>query len=393
MKKRIITHATIYTESATIKNGYIKIKNGKIEEINSMENLSISEGYEKIAIPSSYKVIPGRIDLHIHGAGGADTMDATNEALSTIANALPKEGTTSFLATTITQSKEAIERALQNVASYKKSPQTEGEAEIVGIHLEGPFLNYKKAGAQPFQYMLHPSIDIFNLWQNLADGLIKVVTVAPEMPGGYEFIRHLHQNGVIASIGHSDATNDEMIQAIEAGAKQVTHLFNGMRGLHHRDPGTAGAALLHESLKVELIADGIHVHPQMIHLAYQLKKKEGIILITDSMRAKCLKNGTYDLGGQQVTVKDDMAILENGTLAGSVLRMNDAVKNMMKYTNCSLEESIRMSSVNPAKQIGIYDRKGSITVGKDADIVILNDENDVHMTICQGSIAFQKEDT
>lgn len=392
MKKVIITNAIIYAESTIIENGYIKIKNGKIEEVNVMDSLSIPEGYEKIEVPSSFKVVPGRLDIHIHGTNGADTMDATHEALSTMAKALPKEGTTSFLATTITQSKEAIDRALQNVASYKKSPQAEGEAEIVGIHLEGPFLNHKKAGAQPFEYMLEPSIEIFEHWQKLADGFIKVVTVAPEMPGGYDFIRYLHQKGVIASIGHSDATNDEMVQAIEAGAKQVTHLFNGMRGLHHRDPGTAGAALLHEQLKAELIADGIHVHPQMMNLAYQLKNKEGIILITDSMRAKCLKNDTYDLGGQEVTVKDDMALLTNGTLAGSVLRMNDAVKNMINYTNCSLEESIWMSSVNPARQIGIYDRKGSITVGKDADIVILNDENNVHMTICQGSIAFQKED-
>ncbi|MGG1400908.1 N-acetylglucosamine-6-phosphate deacetylase [Bacillus salipaludis] len=382
----------IYTEDKMIQNGYIKIKDQKIVELGLTDELKNVEEYEMIEISSQYKAIPGFIDVHIHGVNGADVMDATPEALENMTATLPKEGTTSFLATTMTQEKAEIENAVINAGNFIETQSIKGSAEILGIHLEGPFVNKKRAGAQPIEHIIDPDLSLFKKWQDLSKGNIKLVTLAPERPGGLELIRYLKENGVIASIGHTDAAYEEVITAIGAGANHVTHLFNQMRGLHHREPGVAGAALLRDELIAEMIVDGVHVRPEMIELAYKLKRKEGLILITDSMRAKCLKNGQYDLGGQQVNVQDGKAFLDDGTLAGSILRLGDAVKNILTFTGCSIEDAIEMTSVNPAKQLNIYDRKGSIAEGKDADIVILDDQLEVFMTICRGKVAFKKEE-
>lgn len=203
-------------------------------------------------------------------------------------------------------------------------------------------------------------------------------------------IQYITENGIIASIGHTDATYNEVLKAIAAGATHVTHLFNQMRGLHHREPGVVGAALLHNELVAEMIVDGVHVTPKMVEMAYKIKRKTGVILITDSIRVKCLGDGYYDLGGQDVTVKEGKAVLGGGTLAGSTLKMGQAVKNMLAYSNCTLTDLIQMVSANPAKQLKIFDRKGSITAGKDADIVILDNNMEIKMTICRGTVAFER---
>ncbi|MDR4950184.1 N-acetylglucosamine-6-phosphate deacetylase [Neobacillus cucumis] len=382
----------IYTDGNWIENGYIKIKDQKIVEVGRSENLSLQEDFEVLDIPLQYKAVPGFIDVHIHGANGSDTMDATKEALETIAHALPGEGTTSFLATTITQGEKQIEKALVNAGEYIKDYQTPGKAEILGIHLEGPFVNPKMAGAQPTQYIIGSNLELFQKWEQLSRQTIKLVTLAPELPGGLKMVQYLKANGIIASIGHTDATYEEVLNAIEAGVNHVTHLYNQMRGLHHREPGVVGAAFLKEELKAELIVDGVHSHPDMVKLAYQQKGKTGLILITDSMRAKCLKNGHYDLGGQDVTVQNGKAVLSDGTLAGSILKLGQGVKNMMAFTGCRLEDAVEMAAVNPAKQLNVFDRKGSISEGKDADLVILDENLDVYMTLCRGQVAYLKEE-
>ena len=382
----------LYTEETIIHNGYIKIKNQKIVELGSVNDLIKEAEFEIIEVPSHYKAIPGFIDVHIHGVNGADVMDADKSALETMVTSLPKEGTTSFLATTMTQAIEEIEKALINAGQFIKEQDLEGKAEILGIHLEGPFVNPKKAGAQPIQYMIEPNLSVFKKWQELSNGHIKLVTLAPEITGGLEMIRYLKANGIIASIGHTDASYEEAIKAVDAGATHITHLYNQMTGLHHREPGVVGAALLHDEIKAEMIVDGVHVRPEMINLAFKLKQKEGLILITDSMRAKCLKNGQYDLGGQQVNVRDGKAFLDDGTLAGSILRLGDAVRNVVGFTGCSLEDAIEMASINPAKQLNVFNRKGTIAVGKDADIVILDEHLNVKMTFCRGALAFSKEE-
>lgn len=380
----------IYTEDQKIETGYILLQDHKIIGLGPVTDLPPAEGYEVIELPSTFKAIPGLIDIHIHGVNGADVMDATSNALVTMSSALPREGTTSFLATTMTQSPEAIENALLNTGNYIQNQKFPGKAEILGIHLEGPYVNKDKAGAQPVEFIVDSSIEQFKKWNNLAKQTIRIVTLAPEQPGGMDMVKYLNENGIIASIGHSDATYEDVSHAIEAGAKQVTHLFNQMRGLHHREPGVVGAALLREELTAEIIADGVHVRPEMVKLAYQQKGQKELILITDAMRAKCLKNGVYDLGGQAVTVEEGKAVLQDGTLAGSILKLGHAMKNMMDFTGCSLENTIQMASVNPAKQLNVFDRKGSITVGKDADIVLLDEHFEVAMTFCRGTLAYHR---
>ncbi|MGW6665733.1 MULTISPECIES: N-acetylglucosamine-6-phosphate deacetylase [Peribacillus] len=390
MKTFIINNLIVHSEKETYKNGYIKVVDGKIAEVGPVSQYKQDDDAEVITLSPDYQVIPGAIDIHIHGASNSDAMDATNEALSTMAETLPKEGTTSFLATTMTQTAEAIESALLNAGKYIEN-QSQEHAEIIGIHLEGPFISPVRKGAQPEEHIVDPDVTLFKRWQEMAENQIKLVTLAPEQPNGLDLAAHLKATGVVASIGHSDATYDQIDEAIQAGTTHVTHLYNGMRGLHHREPGVLGAAYLRDELFVELIADGIHCRPEMIKLAYNQITSERMILITDSLRAKWLEKGTYDLGGQPVYVNETKATLSDGTLAGSILKMNDAIKNTMEYTDCSMTDIIKMTAENPAKQLRIFDRKGSIQVGKDADLVILNDRLDVEMTFCRGNIAFKKE--
>lgn len=390
MKTFIINNLMVHSEKETYKNGYIKVVDGKIAEVGPASQYKQDDDAKVITLSPDYQVIPGAIDIHIHGASNSDAMDATHDALSTMAKTLPKEGTTSFLATTMTQSTQAIESALLNAGKYIEN-QTQENAEIVGIHLEGPFISPARKGAQPEDYIVDPDVTLFKRWQKMAENQIKLVTLAPEQPNGLDLAAHLRGTGVVASIGHSDATYDQIDEAIQAGTTHVTHLYNGMRGLHHREPGVLGAAYLRDELYVELIADGIHCRPEMIKLAYNQITSERMILITDSLRAKWLEKGTYDLGGQPVNVDETKATLSDGTLAGSILKMNDAIKNTMEYTDCSMTDIIKMTAENPAKQLRIFDRKGSIQVGKDADLVILNDRLDVEMTFCRGNLAFKKE--
>lgn len=368
-----------------MEDSALLLESGKISKIGKQsalpDEIQEIDGKGKI-------VIPGFIDGHIHGANGADVMDASNTALDSIASVLPREGTTSFLATTITQSPENIEKALKTVAAYKNKP---GQAEVIGVHLEGPFIEKSKAGAQPHAYIMEPSIEQFEEWQKLSGDKIKTITMAPEHDPDGTFIRHVSDQGVIVSAGHTNSSFSDMKQAVEHGVKQVTHLCNAMTGLHHRDVGTVGAAFMLHELRAELIADGIHISKEMLQLVYKTMGSERLLLITDSMRAKCLQQGRYELGGQPVVVTEDRAVLEDGTLAGSILKMRDGAKQMLDLDGVTLQEVIEMASVNPAKQLGLYDRKGSITVGKDADLLLVDRQLHIASAICRGEVAFREE--
>ncbi|WP_163538776.1 N-acetylglucosamine-6-phosphate deacetylase [Gracilibacillus sp. YIM 98692] len=388
----LLKNATIYADNEVIENGFIYIENHQIKDIGHCDHLPHTEEEFTVTLPKSCKVIPGMIDVHIHGANGSDVMDGTEEALNNMANILPQEGTTSFLATTMTQNNQAIENALENVGRYiKKQGQYSAQAEILGVHLEGPFINKEKAGAQPIEHIQHPDIEQFKKWNEIASQQIRLVTLAPEEKGALDLIRYLNSNGIIPSVGHSDATYHQVMDAMKEGLSHVTHLYNQMRGFHHREPGIVGAAWLEDDLMVELISDGIHATPEAVQSAYLQTSSERLILITDAMRAKCLKNGTYDLGGQSVTVKGQKAVLHDGTLAGSTLRLGHAFQNILTYTNCTIREAIEMTSANAAKELGINDRKGSIAKGKDADLVVLDKNHEVILTLCRGSIAYDKE--
>lgn len=379
---------TIYTGFEKIENAGLFVSEGKIERIISeKEQFEPSEGFEVIDANHEWNAMPGFIDGHIHGGYGVDVMDADVHSLQMLAEKLPSEGTTSYLATTITQSPEEIEKALSNVYSFENQA---GTAEMMGVHLEGPFVEVSKAGAQPKEYIVQPDLDQFRHWQQISGNNIRTITVAPEHDANGKFIKYLHESGVNVSAGHTDASFSQMKTAVSQGVRQLTHLCNAMNGIHHRDIGAVGAAFQLEDLHAELITDGIHVVPEMMQLIYDSMGSERIIIITDAMRAKGLEEGDYELGGQPVTVKEGRATLANGSLAGSVLRMIDGVKNMLGLEGVSIEDVIQMASVNPAKQVGIFDQKGSIEVGKHADILLVNNELDIQYTICRGKTAYCK---
>lgn len=375
----------MYTDNGIIKGGLI-VKNQLIYDITETD-IEVPT-YAEVIDAKELNVIPGFIDGHIHGAAGADTMDATEEAIDSIAKMLPKEGTTSFLPTTITQSVENINKALKNLATYEHK---EGLAEVLGIHLEGPFIEASKKGAQPGEYIIKPDLNQFNEWQELSNNKIKTITMAPEHDEDGTFITHLYEAGVNVSAGHTDANFEDMKKAAKYGVRQLTHLCNAMNGIHHRDIGAVGSAFLLKDIKAELIADGIHVDRGMLQVIFNNVGSDRIILITDAMRAKGLQAGNYELGGQAVIVTKDRAQLKSGSLAGSILKMDHGARIMLSLEGVTIEDIIKMASINPAKQIGVYDRKGSIAKGKDADLLIVDDQLNIKMTICRGTIAHEEE--
>ncbi|WP_083226926.1 N-acetylglucosamine-6-phosphate deacetylase [Lysinibacillus xylanilyticus] len=380
----LISNVMIVNHDKTPSKGDLFIENGRIMKIGY--DLSDMAEHYIDGKDKNWLLLPGYIDMHIHGSAGHDTMDATQLALHQMARSLVQEGVTGFLATTMTQSIEAIESALTNVAQFENS---DDEASLLGIHVEGPYISKKRVGAQPIEYIILPSIKQFVSWQKISKHRIKQVTIAPEVEGGFTFIEALKDLNVIASIGHSDATIEEVDSSVALGVRQATHLYNQMSPFHHRNPGVVGAVFLEDKVKVEIIADFVHNHPQAVNLAYRIKGAKGIILITDAMRAKGLQYGDYDLGGQTVHVSKDGAYLSNGALAGSVLTMEQAVKNIKAITNCSLQEIVAMSSTNAAEQLQLT-TKGRIAKGYDADFVILDENLNVQKTICRGKVVYEK---
>lgn len=386
MKKSILISGIAIADAA--KESYvgdILLEGGKISRV--AEKIEAQADVHIDATGKNWTAFPGFIDVHIHGAAGHDAMDATPEAVKGLAGVLPKEGTTSFLATTMTQSDEAISAALKNIRDFQLQ---DGQAEMLGVHLEGPFISDKRAGAQPIEHIAEPSYPLFQKWQKLSGNQIRLVTLAPETTNGLAFIKNLAEDGVIASIGHSDGTLEEVQAAVRAGASHVTHLYNQMSPFHHRNPGVVGASLTEKGLTVEVIADFIHSHPTSVELAFRQKGAERLILITDAMRAKGLAPGVYDLGGQDVQVTRKDARLADGTLAGSILTMDAAIRNVQSITGCSLNELVSMTSANAAKELGLSN-KGSLQEGTDADVAILDDSFTVQLTICRGTIAYTKE--
>ena len=375
-----------YIEGQGITKCSIGFENGKIAYIGSDP-----AGIEPIAeLREDQVVVPGFIDEHIHGAAGSDAMDGTTAALSTIAKAIASEGTVGYLATTMTQSPENIGKAMTAVKAYKAEAHPEG-AEVLGLHLEGPFISKKHVGAQPIEYVAAPSVELFKKYNDLSGGNIKIITLAPEVEGAEELIPYLAANGVVASCGHTDAAYKDMVNAVSWGAKNVTHTYNAQKPLHHREIGTVGSAYLLDELNCECICDTIHVSVPAIRLLYKNKPKGKMTLITDAMRAKHMPDGESELGGQLVIVKNGEARLVDGTLAGSVLKMNDAVKNVVTKVGVPLTDAIDMATITPATTLGLDKRLGSIKVGKDASVAVLDGKTfEVALTVRGGEVVFKK---
>lgn len=344
----------------------LKNNNGKV----SFEN------GESIEFDSRGKyIVPGFIDQHIHGAGNIDTMD--NKGIKEVSEILLREGTTSFLPTTMTYDLDVVKDIIDTLAKY----DGDTGANIIGVHVEGPFIEgVKFIGAQNKQYVKKPSRE--DLSRLNETNFVKMVTYAPELDPDFEMTKYMKEHDIVGSIGHSGATMAEAEAALENGACCFTHLHNACTGHHHREPGIVSAALANDEV-AELIVDGIHIHPDAVRMTYNVKGSDGIILITDAMRAKGMEDGQYDLGGQVVNKVGDEARLENGSLAGSVLLMNNAVRNMYKFSRCSLADAFKMASYNPAQNLGLTN-KGLIKEGYDFDVVVLDEDFNVIETYVNG---------
>lgn len=384
MARLLIENIRLVQDDGNLAEGMLLIEDDKIAAVRSDAPAGFSgprfDGDGTVALP-------GFIDIHIHGAQGADFMDGDIAAVGTIAEALPAEGTTSFLATTMTASGEQIAAAIRHGRKFMNKSGVAG-AEMLGFHLEGPFIHPDQAGAQSSAYILEPSIRQLQDWfgETLED--LKVITMAPEQDAGHRVIRELAERGVIVSAGHTNADYRTIKEASAAGMSHLTHFGNAMRGLHHREIGVVGAGLLERKLYCEIIADKIHLNPDMLEVALRLIGTERLLLITDSMRAKGLPDGSYRLGDQQVAVAGKEAVLPDGRLAGSVLKMNEALRNLQQIAAISWLDAIALSSANAAKRLGVWHRKGSLANGKDADIVLVTEDFSVQHTFCRGRKSF-----
>lgn len=384
----VIGPLSIVTEKRIIQDGYLQIQDKKIHSICLEDNFP--PDIRRIATNPQHICMPGMIDQHIHGIAGVDVMDATPEALETMSTSLVKHGVTSFLATTMTDSIENILRALVNIKHRKKDLNG---AELLGVHLEGPFINIKQKGAQSEQYILLPNIEEFKKIYGAVENELKLVTIAGELDEDYGLLQFLKEEDMVASIGHSDATYVEMSSLLNAKLIQsATHFCNGMRNIHHREPGLQ-LALLESQAMLEIIADGYHIHPAMIQSIVRHVGCERIILISDSIRANGLPDGTYDLGGQLVQVHGKFCrLVEGNSIAGSVLNLNDARNFMKEWLQLSYVELAKITATNSARLLRINHKKGAIKAGLDADFYILNKNDCVVMTVCNGRVVYQEGD-
>lgn len=375
MSTKVLKHATIYTGEEKIEDGFVRFDK-EVLAVGEMKDF-IDEPHEEIIDAHGKIIVPGFIDIHSHGGYGWDAMDGNADEIDAMVKDMQKEGITSYFATTMTQSHENIAKAM---VAIKEA--AERNPVIQGIHLEGPFVSKVFKGAQPEKYIEVPDVEVFDEWNKLSGNRIRLVTYAPENSDASAFEEYCVEHNIVPSIGHSNATR---AQLMDSKASHITHLYNAQRGLHHREPGVTGHAFLEENIYTEMIVDGYHIHPDMVKLAFMLKGPERIELITDSMRAKGMPEGESELGGQKVIVKDKQARLETGNLAGSVLEYQDAFRNMMAFTGCSIADVVKMTSVNQAREFGLT-KKGAIEVGKDADMVIFDQELQLENTISLGKL-------
>ncbi|MGE5410634.1 MAG: N-acetylglucosamine-6-phosphate deacetylase [Clostridiales bacterium] len=386
----VLIGGKIVTPFRIIEKGTIVIEDGKIYELGKSTDVKIPNHSEVIDI-SDRLIAPGFVDLLVHGGLGYGFTDGTYEGFEKISNYFLEHGSTTMLASLYAKPEEELLNNIRNLADYIFSNP---ESNIKGIHMEGPYLNKEFKGAMNEEFLWTPTVESWRKMWGASRGLIKLMTIAPELPGAIEVMRAAANDGVVLSIGHSMASYPEIELAIDNGAAHVTHMFNAMKPLHHRQPGVALGALLRDELKIELIADTYHVHPAVMEFLLKVKKASGIILITDSIKPGGMHEGEeFEFASQKVRMKGGKAMLDNGTIAGSSLTLNKAVKNMIEHAGAKVTEAIRMASLNGAKVLNIENSKGILAAGKDADLVILDEDYEVDMTILKGKIRYQKENS
>ncbi len=354
---------------------------------------------DAVSIPSQALVVdfgdsiltPGLIDMHVHGGAGHDVMEGCDESLAAIERLMVRHGVTSYCPTTVTAPLDQTLKSLEDLARAAERADGDGgrdstRAQPLGIHLEGPFLSHARRGVHSGIHLQPASSEAFNQMWDAAAGRIRVLTIAPELEGAVALIADASRRGVCVSVGHSNATLEQGIAGIQAGAHHATHTFNAMRRFDHRDPGLLGAILTDRRLTADIIADGIHVAPIILDLFVRCKGVEGAVLITDGISATGMPDGTYRLGSFEVQVRDNRCE-SHGKLAGSVLTLDRAVRNMMSFAKVSFQDSIRMATLNPARVLGIEHRKGVLQPGADADIAVFSQAGEVLHTVVGGALS------
>jgi N-acetylglucosamine-6-phosphate deacetylase len=374
--RTVLTAEKLWDGTSLLDQPVVVIEDRRIASIATRETGELAAGTQtRVLDYPGATLAPAFLDVHIHGAAGHDVMEATPEALNVIGRFLASHGTGSYLPTTVTASIEATLRALSGLAKLLAQQRGQSEADFgarpLGIHLEGPFLSHAKRGAQPAEHLLPPDTALFDRLFEAAEGHIRLMTLAPELPGAVELVAHATARGVRISVGHSNATAAETRAAIAAGAVSATHTFNAMRPLDHREPGILGTVLTTDSLFAELVCDGIHTAPELVNLWWRAKGPERAILITDAMSAAGMPDGEYQLGGFAVQVANSRATV-GGVLAGSVLTLDRALANFMEFTGAPLNHALRLLTANPAAMTGLDDHAGSLRVGEPANLVAVD---------------------
>ncbi|MEX1138840.1 MAG: N-acetylglucosamine-6-phosphate deacetylase [Bacteroidota bacterium] len=380
-------NARIVTPFRIIERGTLVTDGPAIAEVGSSDEVSIPPESKRIDVGGNW-LTPGFVDLLVHGGGGYGFADMNTEALENISEFYFRHGTTGMLAALYSKPEKDMVADVRRISEFVHKGV---RSNIWGIHLEGPFINSELHGAMKADYLWKPDLPAWERLFEASQSTIRLMTIAPELPGVEAIMRAAARYGVVLSIGHSKATYQEVLNAIDNGAAHVTHMFNAMPVFHHRNPGVVVGALLHNELKIELIADGIHVHPAVMKLLYNIKGDGGIVLITDAIRASGMKDGEYTFMDQTITVKEKRAYLKDGTLAGSTLTMEEAVRNLVRLVDVPVTNAVRMASFNGAKVLGLSHRKGILAVGKDADLVVMDEDFRVRMTVFEGVVRFSSD--
>ena len=377
----------LYTPLERIEQPVLLVEDGVITSVGPLSQREIPKSHRILDLGDT-TLAPGYIDMHIHGGAGRDVMDTALDALPAVERLLYSHGVTTYFPTTITAPVDRTLAALDHLAGAIEQARESKElrARPVGIHLEGPFISHLRRGVHPPADLQKPSLALFERLWEASRGTVKVMTIAPELDGAREVISEATRRGVCVSMGHSDADLEQAQAGVAAGVRHATHTFNAMRPLEHRDPGILGEVLMDERVSAEIIADGIHVDPLIVRLFLRAKGAEGAILVTDATAATGMPNGRYRLGSLEVDVKDGKC-LRDGRLAGSVLTMDKAVRNVVKFANWDLQHAVRLATINPARATGLSGAAGMLVAGAPADIVALNLAGEVVKTIVRGRVA------
>ncbi len=383
----MFTAKRLWDGAAFLDDAVVVVEDGKIAAMGSRAGMEVPAGVEVRRFEGAL-LAPGFFDVHIHGAAGHDVMEATPEAVGAVGRFLASRGTSRFLATTVTASIDATLRSVESLGKLIRKGAADGKARAVGIHLEGPFLSHAKRGVHPPALLQTPDIGLFDRMVDASDGQVRLMTLAPELPGATELAAHATGRGVRISVGHSDATAAETRSAIEAGAVSATHTFNAMRALDHREPGILGTVLTTDALYAELICDGIHTAPEMVRLWWKAKGKERAILVTDAMSAAGMPDGEYHLGEFAVQVAGGRA-MANGVLSGSVLTLDRALENFVTLTGATVEDALPLLTRNPAMMTGVGNGAGRLAVGEAASLVAIDAKGKLIASIVDGREAVQ----